>query len=52
VNDSTYLSASSRLEQRPGVGDGIVEGRPASLEPDPIRVVEGVDSFETAQQLE
>jgi hypothetical protein len=52
VNDSSDLSASSRLKQCSGVSDGIAESCPASLEPDPIRVVEGVDPFETSRQRE
>ena len=43
---------SSCLKQRPGVSDGVGEGRPASLESDPIRVVESGDPYETALQRE
>ena len=50
VNDPSDAGASSCLEQRSRVGDGVGEGRPASLESDPIRVVERGDPLETPRQ--
>jgi hypothetical protein len=50
VNDASDADTSSCLEQRSRVGDGVGEGRPASLESDPVRVVEGGDPFETPRQ--
>src|SRR5918996_1392739 len=50
MNDASDAGTTSSLEQRSRVGDGVGEGRPASLESDPVRVVEGGDPFETARQ--
>jgi hypothetical protein len=41
VNDASNASTSSSLEQRSRVGDGVDEGRPASLESDPSTCCRG-----------
>ena len=52
MNDAGDSGTSSCLKQRSGVGDSVGERCPASLESDPIRVVEGADPFEAARKRE
>jgi len=52
VNDASDSSKSSRLKQRSGVSDSLTESCPASLESNPIRVVESGDPLETARQCD
>src|SRR5436190_24124044 len=50
MHDVSDSSASSCLEQGPGVGDVAGKGCPASLESNPVCVVESGDPFEAARQ--
>ena len=50
VNDASDAGASSCLEQRARVVDGVGERGAAALESDPVRVVEGGDPLEARRQ--
>ena len=52
MNDAGDSGTSCCLKQRSGVSDSSGERRGASLESDPIRVVERGDPLETARQRE